>query len=620
MIRRKVIFIVVMTALLLAVAAILLFMQAEDTEVEITCPLKFFVSCESGAREISAWYSKKDGTYYVFLPSYADLSNTVAEVSYGNDIILGDSPIAGGESCKNYALNEKYDLKYDFDESVNSKLEFVRSANIAAMYIETASGSMQYVDAEKGNKESGSITVIKSNGELDYSGELNYIKTRGNTSLIFSKKPYSIRLHDAGDLLGMGKAEKWILLADYRDKSHIRNKFVYDFAGEVGLQYSPDCEWVDLYLNGEYAGLYLLTEKNEIAENRIEIDEPTGNVNSSFVVSRELEDRLISQDYTYVKTETGQALRVHQPDNATKGHLGEIKTLFQEIENAIISSDTERLTDYIDLDSWVRKYILEEVTENFDAIIISSFYYRNNASVDSKVYAGPVWDYDGALGFVSDNPNCFIANRLYTRTSRYPLETRYAPWFYCLYHNEIFYNRIKSLYESDFLPVLNESIEKIDAYAERISSSRRMDGIRYNYDGESDLQVEEIKDFLAKRIEFLNSAWIDGVNYCNIYLDSQLSDTYSTYAVVNGETFDELPALEKSEYGEFLGWYYEGTNEPYDNTAPVTEDLYLYARWSNQGLLHRDNQYKLALASAAAVVVFLAVFIVIDVKRRRSQK
>lgn len=131
---------------------------------------------------------------------------------------------------------------------------FVRSGNVAAIYLDVASGSMDYIHEDLDHSESGRIRVYKADGSPDYSGRVKSIGGRGQSTWGAAKKPYSVTLSDRADLLGMGKAKKWILLANAYDSSHLRNKIVLDASAAVGPPYTPECRWVDLYLNGEYAG------------------------------------------------------------------------------------------------------------------------------------------------------------------------------------------------------------------------------------------------------------------------------------------------------------------------------------------------------------------------------
>lgn len=156
----------------------------------------------------------------------------------------------------------------------------------------------------------------------------------------------------------MGKAKKWILLANAYDSSHLRNKIVLDASAAVGPPYTPECRWVDLYLNGEYAGLYLLTERNEVDSQRVDI---AGN--GSFLVSKDWETRFISRKRTYFTTDSHAALRILYSDISTE----ELKSTWQSAENAILAEDGidpvtgKSWQELIDMDSWVRRFLIEEV-------------------------------------------------------------------------------------------------------------------------------------------------------------------------------------------------------------------------------------------------------------------
>ncbi len=102
------------------------------------------------------------------------------------------------------------------------------------------------------------------------------IKGRGNYTWTLAKKPYQIKLDGSKPVLGMGAAKTWILLANYADASLMRNKLAYDLGASLGLHGSPDSRWVDLRINGEYRGNYLITEKVEVKKNRVELASPQG--------------------------------------------------------------------------------------------------------------------------------------------------------------------------------------------------------------------------------------------------------------------------------------------------------------------------------------------------------
>ena len=318
------------------------------------------------------------------------------------------------------------------------QLVFLTSANVPAMYIDTQSGSMDYIHEKKGNEEAGTIRVYAADGEISYTGDLESIKGRGNATWTqHEKKPYSICLAVEENLLGLGKAQKWILLANAADHSNIRNKLVYDFAAQTGLPYSPNSQWVDLCLNGEYAGLYLLSEKNEIHEQRVDI-----TPDNSYLVSIEPKKRLDEQVIPYVETSL-HALRVHNPERANEETLAAIMAQLQTIENAMMSHDGidplsgEHFQDIADMNSWIKNYLVDEAFGNLDAFMASRYFYLD-ALGSKKVSAGPVWDYDLALGNDTDiswsvsNPNVQVVHRYaheYSKTHSWAHELYEKPWF-----------------------------------------------------------------------------------------------------------------------------------------------------------------------------------------------
>lgn len=105
---------------------------------------------------------------------------------------------------------------------------------MAAIYLDVASGSMDYIHEDLDHSESGRIRVYKADGSLGYSGRVKSIGGRGQSTWAAAKKPYSMTLSDRADLLGMGKAKKWILLANAYDSSHLRNKIFWTLPPQLG--------------------------------------------------------------------------------------------------------------------------------------------------------------------------------------------------------------------------------------------------------------------------------------------------------------------------------------------------------------------------------------------------
>ena len=136
------------------------------------------------------------------------------------------------------------------------------SRNLPAAWVYTDSGSMDFVDESRGNRESGLFYLVNADGTMECMDGLTYIKGRGNTTWGQDKKPYSVKLESGHDLFGMGVSRRWELLANAYDGSNLRNQLVFEMAQEAGMAYTPQATWVDLYLNGEYQGLYQISGKS----------------------------------------------------------------------------------------------------------------------------------------------------------------------------------------------------------------------------------------------------------------------------------------------------------------------------------------------------------------------
>lgn len=530
--------------------------------------IQFSFDLENGNRseEISCW-QRNETEYVLFLPSYAKLSQL--KIRTNRPIWLDDRKMTHGSSCENMQLNKSYAISDGTDTS--GSITFLQSGNMPTMYIDTASGNMDYIHEAKGNKEAGGMRLYTATGELNYSGGMEFIKTRGNNienliSSNFLKMPYSIQLMKEADLLEMGGAKKWILLSNPFDMSNLRNKIVYDFAEKVGLAYSPECRWMDLYLNGEYAGLYLLCERNEIHPERVNISEE-----GSFLVSQELEFRLEQQELPYICTEWGNTLRIQ---NSTLEQT-ELERIWKCVEKAIWADDSidpetgKHLTELIDLDSWVKKYLIEEVFGNLDGGRVSQFFYMDGNDSERKVYAGPVWDYDMTMG----NPT--IANKMAPNMFfvNVPTDQWGSPWFHELYQNELFNQKITETFERDFLPQLEKLLDEgIAQYVDEISAAAQMNQVRWS-SADFYEQAELIRCYMTERLAFLKEIWLEETTYSIVSADRM--GRILNYAVFQGESLPELP------YEEDCIWYDADTDLPFDLAEPIFEDrnLYLKAMW-----------------------------------------
>lgn len=606
MLKSNKLFICILTIIFVGFAAFLVGFQLLQNEFSLYIVIK----SDSGEETVDCW-KNEDDEYYFFVPSYTELSQVYIYSNSADNIDINGNKLTGEMNCGAFEFDTPYSITYkSFFNKKTKSIIFLQSSNIASMYIDTKSGEMDYIHATKGNEETGTVRLYNVDGSVNYNGSLAYIRGRGNTSWDnYDKKPYNIKLSDAADLLKMGSAEKWCLLANASDSSNIKNKVVFDFAKKAGLEYTPDSEWVDLYLNGEYVGVYLLCEQIEIHSERVSISE-----DESFIVSLEKEGRLISNNYPYILTENKQALRIHHSALETEV----LSEKWQSIENAILSEDGidpdtgKSWNELIDVDSWAKKYLIEEIFANIDACYISQFYYYDS-SISEKVYAGPVWDYDLSMGdsSIESNPKVFYANRLIVKNGVY------SPWYYYLYQNEAFYERIVEIYEEEFVPLLDELLNSsLQLYTQNISQASYMNYVRWNDICEDfDLQVSNIETYMSGRVEFFNSVWIDDVDYCLVSVNSDRDANIAYYAVETGNCLTELPDYKDNE-AKFLGWYYADTNKPFDYNSPIYHDTAIVGKWMIPAWISYIDE----IISLALITIIFCIILSIEVNRIRKRR
>ena len=548
--------------------------EETDAALEETTKVLFSVlaSSQTGkTEEIACWQSETE-EYYIFLPSYASLDRASFRIPEDSgDIYLNGVLLTDGMGCEGFALDTAYDLSWDGERG---KLWFVQSGNVPTMYIDVRSGSMDYIHASKDNWELGAMRLYDSHGASLWDGELQSINGRGHFTWnrARQKMPYSLGLAAAADLLDMGLAKDWILLANAYDPSNLRNKIVMDFALEWGMAYSPQCRWVDLYLNGSYAGLYLLCERNQVHPQRVDLK---GDV--QFLISRDLEDRFLEKGCPYVKTEldgdTALRIRSSTVSNDT------VRQICQSVENAISAEDGvdpvtgKHYRERIDEESWVKKYLIEEVFGNLDGGRLSQFFYYDSADGQGKLYAGPVWDYDTSMAnhysYWSQNPQILWCIREGYRGT---------PWYTQLYYQEDFYDLLTRTYGSEALPGMQTLLdEQLDAYREQIAPAAEVNQIRWQTwnDLDFDQAVEDIRTYLTQRLDFLTGFWLKGEPYCLVRV-RDYKEPERVFAISPGELLPvSLPDRENEHGIRALGWINGDTGEAFNPDEPIYQDMTL---------------------------------------------
>lgn len=581
--------------------------------------IKFRVEHDSGNAAIGL-YNAGDDQYCVFLPAYANMEHVIAELSSTRRLALDGHALHDGMNCEEFEVGKPYELTKNGRRA--GTLTFYRASNIATMYIETASGHMGYIHTNKKNEENVSITVYTPDGRVDFCDESGILSGRGNTTWSLAKKPYNITLSKSSSLLEMGASTKWVLLANGYDETHLRNKVIYNFADDVltNDMLSPDCTYVEMYFNGEYGGLYLLCQKIDAESEEMALETEdyyveltaaarTGSVTTAFNIC------------------STQALDVLFPDEVSEEQLEYLKEYMFEFQNALFSEngiDPEsgrRWDEYIDMDSWARKYLIEEVFSNFDGGKASQFFCLDYS--EQKIYAGHCWDYDLTLGkywaTTWNTPASLLAQRKWGDD---------PSWYYALCRQDEFMDRVIEIYESEFRPLLQCYMDEvIPEEAAKVQTAVPAEYLRWQsmYTGMSwEESVASMTDYLEQHVAFLDSLWLDQEDYCIITLRS---DELENICVPRNTVCDTLPQPE--DLGSSGSWYVAGKDLPFDASQPITEDMVLVAvKTSGSGsddgrstlskLL--EARYLIVFASVAVLGLLLVYMMIIDTLQRKGRR
>ncbi len=290
---------------------------------------------------------------------------------------------------------------------------------IPTMYvtIDESKGTIAEMRANKGTNAYGNIYIkvpedytaeYVAGNQGDYSGELTYIRCRGQSSFNTDKKSYKVELDKKAELFGMGKSKDWVLIANAYDESMLRNKLAYWLADDMGLRDSPKSVYVNVVMNGEKLGCFILAQQPDVGEDRVEISEPeeeTSSEDYSYMVEIMPEGRAVREQNIMAGPYSDIYYHVKYPKEIDTG-----SEYFQSIVSSLLNIDyllygqenydLKELEQYIDIESFVNYYWVQEIFKNTDAMYASTFFYRD---VGGKIKVGPVWDFDLSIGSYLNN-------------------------------------------------------------------------------------------------------------------------------------------------------------------------------------------------------------------------
>lgn len=246
--------------------------------------------------------------------------------------------------------------------------------------------------------EGATIMVVNADRTIDCSGTLS-IKGRGNSTWGYPKKPYALKLDKKEKVLGMKKHKRWCLLANWMDRTLMRNAVAFEISRHTGLAWTPSGQYVELVLNGRHLGNYYLCEQIKIDENRVAIDGTDGQI-------FEL-DAYFDEVNRFRPSISKLPWNLKDPDEVTEEHFAYVRDYVEKMEKALYGSSSSEFCKYVDLESFADWWIVNELTMNWEVNHPKSCYMHLDKG--GRMTAGPVWDYDWGT-FLPGSTSSFITN------------------------------------------------------------------------------------------------------------------------------------------------------------------------------------------------------------------
>ena len=511
----------------------------------------------------------------------------------------------------------------------------IQKSQLPTFYIKTESGSMDFVNADRNHKESGYINVIGSSGNMVYEGQMSYIKGRGSSSWFNAKKPYSIKLSKPAKILNLKKQKHFNLLSQPIDITGLRNWISYNAAIRMGLPNSIHCDYANVYFNGNYAGCYLITNKVDVNKGGVNIynlEKESEKVNGLSLkeykqIEKKENGRIIKgwkiannpsdisggyllefdcRSWAMDNTSSGfqfqqGSILLKSPKYASLEQVNFIKNYMDSVNEALFDYskgiNEQRLNELLDIPSFVKYYLCQEVFFNIDAGACSFYMYKDSEKTPcNKIIAGPIWDMDRTF-FNEDYqmPGYDLTDVIYAGAGLIQEDTEHNGFLGMLYKNKSFREAVSNLYFNSMKSIVSDLMwgQSWDSICSVIHKDIAIDNLRWHSNLSFETECIRIKQMLEKRMIFLDTIWDDRKNMelFNIFVDcsSVVTPHLFMYLKPKDSSFseEELPKFNKnikkpSEYEyKFSGWFIEGDTVNLQDLK-IDRCIYIKAQWKEK--------------------------------------
>lgn len=455
------------------------------------------------------WFKKDvDSKDDVFLYSETVNINDFSEINYTSKYI-----VSAGDFKENYVgsfyyyvklisklENEEFSKIQPFELTItpNTGLKLLsidteNSVEPTCRYLKTMTGLMAISDKEKVPGRvvlSQDTKILYDSGNYEKKKSGMTIKIRGNGSAYQQKKGFKIKLQKKADLLLRNdkslKNKNWVLLAD---GTTLNTMFGFMIADIFGFTWTPKYEYVDLVINGNYRGVYMLVESIEEDEKRIDVSETGFIIERDGYVRVEAEYESLDTPPVYFETTMGMPMTFKYPEEVSESQIEYIRNVMNEFEQSLIDGNYD---DYIDLESWTSWFLVHDVLGQNDTWGTNKYISKYDSS-DSLLKMETPWDFGWLF-----NTELKIQNDI----------SFYGPYLFNS-DNKVFVNMYKTKWEKISKDLNNEVSLRMNDFASIYSDSlykaKLLDSKRWNSStkGTIEKNIEQIYKWLEKQIPII---------------------------------------------------------------------------------------------------------------------
>lgn len=442
--------------------------------------------------ELYPLYEAEEDSYIFCVPSMSGSRNATLVLQMPDGRVLDEEvrlPDTGEMAVE--AGGERYQFQFRFSE------------NTATVFLDlTGMGGFEYLKESQEHMLPGIIQVLDETGQRQYVGQLERVRGRGNDSWTVPKQSFGLKLTNGGNILNMGKDKDYILLPGYRDASLLTYRMVWDMCREMQWEHALSGELVQLYADGNYCGLYFLTEKIETGAVRIPLQE-NGAPSGGFVLEFDMSN--YEEPDVRIVTDIGNSYTFASPVAPTEEQQEYCRSFWNAFEEALYdpmgyNAEGKHYTEYIDLESFAAQWLFYEL--NGEVSVRSSVYFYKDAenTKDDRIHAYQPWDVEHSCAFM----DIVHDRRMWSS----------AGLWQALSSHEDFAEEVRRQWEQVYLPMMEkvlaedavsdeEGVSSLSYYVERYRAASELNELRWGEEQNMAAKEAGIREWMNARIPYL---------------------------------------------------------------------------------------------------------------------